>query len=60
MRVVSNLCVAAVQVEMSGFLKNELKVRSLVTNGNEGYRTAGTYGAPPPRAPILSHWELGW
>ena len=33
---------------MSGYLKKFLQVKSMVTNGNEGWRTAGTYGAPPP------------
>lgn len=32
------------QVEMSAYLKNELRVMSMVTNGNEGYRALGTYG----------------
>jgi hypothetical protein len=26
------------QVDMSAYLKNELKVKTLVSNGNEGYR----------------------
>lgn len=28
---------------MSSYFKNDLKVKSMVTNGNEGYRTRGTY-----------------
>ena len=31
------------QVEMSAFLKNTMAVKSMVSNGNEGWRTRGTY-----------------
>ena len=34
---------------MAGYLKKTLGVKSLVTNGNEGYRAAGTYD---PYAPV--------
>ncbi len=31
------------QVEMSQHLKNTLRVKQMVTNGNEGYRSRGQY-----------------
>lgn len=43
------------QVEMSAYLKTTLGVKSMVTNGNEGYRARGQYGAPLSSA--LRDWQ---
>lgn len=39
---------------MSGYLKNTLGVRQMVTNGNEGYRTRGVYD---PFSPITYPYQ---
>lgn len=45
------------QVEMSVYLKNDVKVTSMVSNGNEGYRVRGQYGVPHSRS-LLSMMYL--
>lgn len=47
---------AHLQAEMSGYLKSALLVKSMVTNGNEGYRTRGIYD---PYASV-SYPYLNW
>ena len=41
---------------MSAYFKNELQVKSMVNNGNEGYRVRGTYD---PYA-VIQYPYLNW
>ena len=42
---------------MSAYLKNTLLVKSMVTNGNEGYRARGTYDPYASISyPVLNWW----
>ena len=51
---ISTPCPVVVQAEMSEYLKSDLKVRQLVANGNDGFRSRSVFDPAAPLADVRS------